>query len=272
MLRHPFLVLFVCLALTGAAYDASAKVRQPDATESGVKSPKAAKPKAAASQKVATNTSNGTADSTKKSSKKPQAQVSAKNKTAKNKASQSRNSKKSSRDPASLPVIDEAFAETPDSVLAALSAIPADGNISSYFGMRRISGKTKRGRMHTGVDITAARGSPVHAAASGVVCFVGRWNAYGRVVEIDHGHGLVTRYAHLDSYAVTEGAKVASGEQIGTVGRSGRTTGAHLHFETVVNGRTVDPMIAGMWQQSPEHLAAKRDRYVSGLRAPSKRI
>jgi murein DD-endopeptidase MepM/ murein hydrolase activator NlpD len=138
--------------------------------------------------------------------------------------------------------------------------------------MRRLSNKTKRGRMHTGIDITAARGTPVLAAASGVNCFAGRWGAYGKIVEIDHGNGLVTRYAHLDSYTIEEGAKIASGEQIGTVGRSGRTTGAHLHFETLVNGRTVDPMMAEMWRQTPEQLAAKRGTYVSGLRFTSKPI
>jgi len=279
MLRHPLLVLFVCLALIGVAYDASAKARQTDATESGAKTPKTAKSKAAVSKKATTKASDssGTTDSAKKSSKKPQVQVSAKAKPAKtkakSKASQSSNYKKSSRALSTLPVVDETFAETPDAVLATLAAIPADGDISSYFGMRRLSAKTKRSRMHTGIDITAARGSPVLAAAPGVVCFVGRWSAYGRVVEIDHGNGLVTRYAHLDSYTVSEGAKVPSGEQIGTVGRSGRTTGAHLHFETLVNGRTVDPMQAEMWRQAPEQQATKRDRYVSGLRrSSSKRI
>ena len=91
-------------------------------------------------------------------------------------------------------------------------------------------------------------------------------------MEIDHGNGLITRYAHLDQYTVTQGAKVASGEQIGTVGRTGRTTGAHLHFETLVNGRMVDPMLADLWQQSPGNLAKQDGTYVSGLRSDTKPV
>jgi murein DD-endopeptidase MepM/ murein hydrolase activator NlpD len=154
--------------------------------------------------------------------------------------------------------------------LAALSTLPVEGDISSTYGARSLSRKKKSSRMHSGVDITAPRGTPVLAAASGVVFFAGRWAAYGKIVEIDHGNGLITRYAHLDTKNVETGARVASGESIGTVGRSGRTTGAHLHFETLVNGRTVDPMKAEMWQQTPAQLAAKRGTYVSGLRFSAK--
>ncbi|MDR0238805.1 MAG: peptidoglycan DD-metalloendopeptidase family protein, partial [Deltaproteobacteria bacterium] len=241
MLRHPILLLFVCLVLISTAYDASAKARQTDTAEYSTKKTKAAQSKTAVSKEETAKApgTSSTAGSAKKPSKKQHAQVPAKSNAAKDKVSQNRKQKKPSRDPASLPGIDEAFAETPDVVLAMLSAIPADGSISSYFGMRRLSSKTKRVRMHTGIDITAPRGAPVLAAASGVVRFADRWSAYGRVVEIDHGNGLVTRYAHLDSYANAIGAKVTAGEQIGTVGRTGRTTGAHLHFETLVNGRPV---------------------------------
>ena len=256
MLRHPLFLLCICLSLILAAYDASAKPRRTDTAEYGTKSTQTVKAKSAKSHKS-------------QSAKSKSAKSNSKPKFAK--AKDSRKYKKSSRDIATLPVIDETFAETTDSVLTALSAIPADGDISSFFGMRRLSGKTKRVRMHTGIDITAARGTSVLAAGAGVVCFVGRWGAYGRIVEIDHGNGLVTRYAHLDRYNVEEGAKVASGEPIGAVGRSGRTTGAHLHFETLVNGRAVNPMVAEMWRQTPEQLAAKRGTYVSGLHAASKR-
>jgi len=277
MLRRLFLLLFVCVGLLITAYDASATARQPNTTEKSVTSTKAAKSQpVGVSKKAASKVSDksGVAASVKKSSKKQKANVSRKSqsKTFQAKDAESRKYKKFRRDPASLPVIKEEFAETPHSVLTALSTVPVDGDISSMFGMRRISKKTKRVRMHTGVDITAPRGTPVLAAASGEVCYVGRWSAYGKIVEIDHGNGLITRYAHLDQFTVTQGAKVASGAQIGNVGRTGRTTGAHLHFETLVNGRTVDPMLAGLWRQAPGHLAAKGNTYVSGLRASPKPV
>ena len=283
MPKYPLLLLIVCFALLAAAYDASAKIQRSATSataEDGVTSTKAAKSKSVGVSKKETSQAPdtpGVPDSGKKASKKQRAQASAKSKSksqvkaSKDQDGKTRKYKKSSRDPASLPAVDEAFAETPHSVLALLSSIPVEGDISSMFGMRRLSSKTKRVRMHTGVDITAERGSPVLAAASGVVSFVGHWAAYGKIVEIDHGNGLVTRYAHLDRHAVAEGATVVAGDPIGAVGRTGRTTGAHLHFETLVNGRSVDPMLAEMWQQTPERLAAKRGMYVSGLRS-AKRV
>ena len=274
MLRPPVILLFVCLALFITVYDASATSRQPGEANY-TKSIKATKSKTVSVSKEAAKApskSNIASDAKKPSQKKKQQiQVSAKSKSTKAKVSNTRNGKKASRDPARQPAVHEGFSETPHSVLAVLSTIPVDGDISSFFGPRRLSRKTKGARMHTGIDITAARGEPVLAAASGVVCFVGRWAAYGKIVEIDHGNGLVTRYAHLDRQTIKEGDKVASGDQIGTVGRTGRTTGAHLHFETLVNGRMVDPMRAEIWQQAREQIAAKRNTYVSGLQSASKR-
>jgi len=294
MLRRAFLLLFVCLALIITTYDASATARKSDTTEKGVTSAKAAKTAkaakakpAAVSKKEAAKASDkaGTTVSTKKSSKQQKARVSpksqsnvsqskaAQSKISPSKASHSYQEKKSRRDPATLPGIHEEFAETPRSVLTVLSTIPVDGEISSPYGMRRYAKKTRNARMHTGIDITAQRGTPVLAAGSGEVCYVGRWAAYGKIVEIDHGNGLITRYAHLDQYTVTQGDKVAAGERIGNVGRTGRTTGAHLHFETLVNGGTVDPLQAGLWQQETESLAAKDGgTYVSGLRPFPKRF
>ena len=266
MLRYPLFVLFVCLPLLITTYDASATARPTGTKKTSVTSIKAAKAKSvSASKREAAKASNASGIA-KKPSKKQKAQASAKSsmrKDAKNRAYA-----KHRRDPASLPTVDAGFAETPESVLTVLSAAPVDGDFSSFFGIRRHAAKKKRARMHTGLDIMAARGTPVVAAASGVVSFVGRWSAYGNIVEVDHGNGLVTRYAHLDTHTVKEGVAVAPGEQIGTVGRTGRTTGAHLHFETLVNGRTVDPMMAEIWRQTPERLAAKHDdTYVTGLRS-----
>ncbi|MEZ5896691.1 MAG: peptidoglycan DD-metalloendopeptidase family protein [Parvularculaceae bacterium] len=126
----------------------------------------------------------------------------------------------------------------------ALNVTPVDGKISSKFGVTRvIDGKTTP--VHRGIDIKAAKGTPVAAAGDGVIVdATGRYQdmpAWGNVVVIDHGHGVVTRYFHLDSYAVKRGDRVKAGDIIGAVGETGRATGPHLHFETLRNGDAVDP-------------------------------
>jgi murein DD-endopeptidase MepM/ murein hydrolase activator NlpD len=112
---------------------------------------------------------------------------------------------------------------------------PGAGPITSPFGSRW-------GRMHEGVDIDAAYGSAVVAAQRGTVITAG-WgqSGYGRVVEIDHGFGLVTRYAHLSSIAVTAGQVIEQGTNIGAVGASGAVTAAHLHYEVRENGVARNP-------------------------------
>lgn len=113
-------------------------------------------------------------------------------------------------------------------------AWPARGSIVSSFGMRW-------GRMHEGIDLDAPYGSDVVAVASGTVVSVG-WNGgYGRQVQLSHGGGLVTRYAHLSSILVNEGDTVDRGEVIGRVGSTGNSTGPHLHFETIVGGQPRNP-------------------------------
>ncbi len=100
----------------------------------------------------------------------------------------------------------------------------ANGTVSSGFGIRN-------GAMHDGVDIAAPAGTPVYAADSGVVIFSGTLHGYGNTVIIRHDDEYATVYAHNERNLVGEGARVASGQQIGEIGRSGRTTGANLHFE-----------------------------------------
>ncbi|MGB9783134.1 MAG: peptidoglycan DD-metalloendopeptidase family protein [Moorellaceae bacterium] len=113
-------------------------------------------------------------------------------------------------------------------------AWPVYGPISSPFGYR--------GReFHSGMDISASYGTPVAAAESGVVIGAGYEGGYGRLITIDHGGGLVTRYAHLSAYNVRVGQTVARGEVIGYVGTSGRTTGPHLHFEVLIGGEFRNP-------------------------------
>ena len=143
--------------------------------------------------------------------------------------------------------IDEKIVETQEFAPPVLSTIPTEGYISSIFGMRRLFSTTKA-KLHKGIDIAARRGTPVHAAAPGMILFAGHLPYYGNIVEIDHGNGFVTRYAHLDRYVVKKNDKVSSGSEIGTVGKTGRATGAHLHFETLVSGSPVDPLTAEIWQ------------------------
>ena len=117
---------------------------------------------------------------------------------------------------------------------------PADGVISSAFGMRSdpIHGKP---RLHAGIDIAAAAGSLVKAMAAGQVVFSGQAKGYGNLVSVDHGHGMVTRYAHNATNLVGLGEQVALGQEIARIGTSGRSTGPHLHFEILRDGTPIDP-------------------------------
>jgi murein DD-endopeptidase MepM/ murein hydrolase activator NlpD len=98
-----------------------------------------------------------------------------------------------------------------------------------------------RPAMHTGIDFRGAPGEPVRATASGTVTAAGWSGGYGRMVEIDHGNGLATRYGHLSEIEVSVGQSIKIGQTIGRVGSTGRSTGPHLHYETRVNGEAVDP-------------------------------
>jgi murein DD-endopeptidase MepM/ murein hydrolase activator NlpD len=121
-------------------------------------------------------------------------------------------------------------------------ANPAAGRqVSSTFGVRTdpILGTPA---MHSGIDFKAPVGSPADAAAAGIVVKAG-WNGgYGQMVEIDHGNGFTTRYAHLSRILVAEGDKVSAGQPVGEVGSTGRSTGAHLHYEVREGGEAVDPL------------------------------
>ena len=112
--------------------------------------------------------------------------------------------------------------------------------ISSGFGYRSdpFNGSAA---FHAGLDFKGPIGAPIYAAASGVVSFAGVRSGYGNCIEVDHGNGLMTRYAHMSAFRAAIGQPVAAGDLIGAIGNSGRSTGPHLHFEVRINDRPVNP-------------------------------
>jgi len=128
----------------------------------------------------------------------------------------------------------ELWASTP-------SIWPTQGWISSGFGYRT-SPFTMQREFHKGLDISAPQGTPIYAPAKGKVSFSGRDGGYGLSLTVDHGTGIMTRYAHLHSIAVKNGQKVTRGQLIAYVGNTGRSTGPHLHYEVRLNGVPVNPM------------------------------
>ena len=127
------------------------------------------------------------------------------------------------------------------SLLAATPSIkPARGPIGSKYGYRidPINGQKK---MHAGIDVAGPTGTPVRAPANGIVSFAGWDDQYGKLVSIDHGYGVLTRYGHNSQLFVQVGQKVSKYDVISAIGNTGRSTGAHLHYEVRVNGVAVNP-------------------------------
>ena len=117
---------------------------------------------------------------------------------------------------------------------------PVDGALRSSFGGRSdpFSGE---GTFHTGVDLEAATGTPVHVTADGVVTSAGWSGAYGKLVVVDHGNGIETYYAHLSEFRVLPGEEVQRGQVIALSGGTGRVTGPHMHYEVRLRGTPVNP-------------------------------
>lgn len=115
------------------------------------------------------------------------------------------------------------------------------GAVRSNFGVRKDPFTGKR-KFHSGVDIPAPRGTPIGAAAAGRVVFAGRQRGYGNTVILEHADGTRTRYAHAEQLYVRKGDYVGSGDSVGAVGSTGRSTGPHLHFEVMRNGRHLNPL------------------------------
>ncbi|WP_417581762.1 M23 family metallopeptidase [Pelagibacterium sp.] len=118
--------------------------------------------------------------------------------------------------------------------------LPVNGTVTSSFG-NRTDPFLKRAAFHSGLDFRASTGTPILAAASGTVRFAAANGGYGNMVEIDHGNGLSTRYAHMSQIGVAVGQSISGGEQIGRAGSTGRSTGPHLHFEVRKGGSAIDP-------------------------------
>ncbi len=117
--------------------------------------------------------------------------------------------------------------------------------------------------MHEGLDFAAPSGAPIYAASGGVVTQARFRSGYGNLVEIMHGNGLSTRYAHASSIKVKEGDLVEKGQAIALVGSTGRSTGAHLHFEVRMAGHPLDPALFLPPQHAPEHLIADAGEHAS---------
>ena len=140
--------------------------------------------------------------------------------------------------------ITDYYDETGKSATKFLMRTPINGvRISSRFGLRRhpILGYTK---MHSGIDFAAPYGTPIKAAGDGTIQKIGRVGAYGKYIRIRHANGYATAYAHMSRFSkgLKKGSRVRQNQVIGYVGSTGRSTGAHLHYEVLVNGKQVDPM------------------------------
>jgi len=119
-----------------------------------------------------------------------------------------------------------------------------DSRISSPFGNRRYYGRSRGAGFHNGIDFEGKVGEPIYAAADGIINHQGWYYQYGRTVKISHSDNFETLYAHMSSFAdgIGPGSQVKKGDVIGYVGSTGRSTGPHLHFSTIVDGQFVDPM------------------------------
>jgi murein DD-endopeptidase MepM/ murein hydrolase activator NlpD len=141
--------------------------------------------------------------------------------------------------------VHKAFAVKQEQILPWMSlptSWPSRGWVTSKFGERR-KWRNGRSRWHEGIDIAAPRGTEIYAPADGIVTFAGYRSGYGRTVMIDHGFGMTTLYGHCSKVIASEGMYIKKGMLVGTIGNTGRSTGPHLHYEVLINGVAVDPVL-----------------------------
>jgi murein DD-endopeptidase MepM/ murein hydrolase activator NlpD len=141
---------------------------------------------------------------------------------------------------ASLEALVAGLEDRHEQLAATPSIWPTNGYVTSGFGFRT-SPFTGRKQFHAGIDIAADYGTRIISPARGRVVFAGRRGAFGRVVEIDHGFGVRTIFAHNEDIFVRYGERVERGTKIASVGSTGRSTGPHLHYQVRTQGRTVNP-------------------------------
>ena len=122
------------------------------------------------------------------------------------------------------------------------SIMPTQGWLSSAFSSMRSHPILHMARPHEGIDVSAPMGSPIEAPAAGVITLAGWETGYGNTIKINHGFGIVTKFAHASKLLVKTGQRVSRGQRIALVGNSGLATGPHLHYEVHVNGRPVNPL------------------------------
>ena len=135
------------------------------------------------------------------------------------------------------------------------SLMPIDATrVTGVFGMREHP-ILHRYKAHKGIDLAAPSGTPVYAAADGIVARAEWFSTYGNYIQIEHGGEIETRYAHLSAYAIASGDRVRKGDLIGYVGSTGRSTGPHLHYEVRVAGEAVNPMPYLLREESGSQLA-----------------